>query len=290
MNTAGYRIVCVLGLALCAGAVTLLLNQTAFGQSGHGAHTVQDVQSPLRSGSIAAGEPATITFACCSYFPPVITVTVGQSLTWQGSFGFHPLQQVTDATGFTPVAGGYEYSGNASSFSQVFTQTGTNYYICTAHAASGMRGEIRVVDQQQPPTDTTPSCLTYDVVFQKEPEISGTVAATGTARFILNTRSNTLAYTIVYTGLSSAESNAHFHGFTPPAVSGAPLPGQPLRAGTSPKIGVWNYDSEDIEAKILAGQVYVNIHTVNNPGGEIRAILANPKPCLKLFLPMALKP
>jgi hypothetical protein len=119
------------------------------------------------------------------------------------------------------------------------------------------------------------------------PETTATVtSASGYGTFLLDPISNTLEYTIVYTGLSSAETNAHFHAFTPPAVSGPPIPGQPLTANGSPKTGTWAYGSDAIEAQLLAGRVYVNIHTANYTGGEIRGNLI---PCTQTRLPLVMR-
>src|ERR1051326_5194295 len=59
---------------------------------------------------------------------------------------------------------------------------------------------------------------------------------------------------------------SHIHGFAGPGVPAGVV--FPLPLG-NPKVGVWNYAEAD-EANILAGNTYANIHTTNNPGGEIR--------------------
>lgn len=90
--------------------------------------------------------------------------------------------------------------------------------------------------------------------------------ATGDATTVVDTDANTLSYNVTYSGLTSAENNAHIHGPAARGVSAGVLFGLP--AG-SPKVGVWNYP-ESQEANILNGLTYYNIHTVNNGGGEIR--------------------
>jgi hypothetical protein len=93
-----------------------------------------------------------------------------------------------------------------------------------------------------------------------------TTGASGCARMVVDTAANTLTYRIAYSGLSGAETAAHFHG---PAAIGANGPVvQALPAG-NPKVGVWNYP-EVSEADILEGRIYINIHSTVNPGGEIR--------------------
>lgn len=90
--------------------------------------------------------------------------------------------------------------------------------------------------------------------------------ASGSGRFIIDTDAKTVTYHISFTGLSSAETAAHIHGPADPGVNGAVV--HNLGTG-NPKVGVWNYDP-GLEADILAGRMYVNVHTSNHPGGEIR--------------------
>jgi hypothetical protein len=99
---------------------------------------------------------------------------------------------------------------------------------------------------------------------QEVPTNSST--AFGCARMTVDTDANTVTYRIAFTGLSATETAAHFHG---PAAVGANAP-VVFGLGTgNPKVGVWTYP-ESIEADILGGRFYINIHTTAFPGGEIR--------------------
>lgn len=88
-----------------------------------------------------------ITFACCSYSPANLTITAGDRVTWTGSFGSHPLLQVTGPASDTPVAGGFAQSGG-SSLTLTFNDPGEIFYECTFHgvaqAGGLMRGRITV--------------------------------------------------------------------------------------------------------------------------------------------------
>ncbi|HRP62169.1 MAG TPA: CHRD domain-containing protein [Phycisphaerales bacterium] len=104
---------------------------------------------------------------------------------------------------------------------------------------------------------------------QEVPPVSTT--ARGSGRFIVDTDAKTVTYYINFRGLSSTETAAHIHGVADPGVNA----GIKHNLGTgNPKAGVWNYNPAD-EADILAGRMYVNVHTTNFPGGEIRGQISH---------------
>jgi len=84
----------------------------------------------------------------------------------------------------------------------------------------------------------------------------------------LNKETNLLSWTVTYAGLSGPATAAHFHG---PAIAGAnagvvvPITGNLA----SPINGTATLTEAQVEA-LLAGSWYVNVHTVANPGGEVR--------------------
>jgi hypothetical protein len=106
---------------------------------------------------------------------------------------------------------------------------------------------------------------TVPISSSQEVPPSGT-GATGTGQIVIDTDANTLSYNISYSGLSSTETAAHIHGFAARGVNVGVLHGLPA---TNPKIGTWTYTDAQ-EANILAGLIYINIHTTNFPGGEMR--------------------
>lgn len=95
-----------------------------------------------------------------------------------------------------------------------------------------------------------------------------TSAATGTLEASLDKDTNTLSWTVTYSGLSSPLTAGHFHG---PAMPGqnagvvVPLGGNL----TSPIKGQARLTAAKI-ADLMAGMWYVNLHTDTNPNGEIR--------------------
>ena len=118
-----------------------------------------------------------------------------------------------------------------------------------------------------------------------------------TGRFEATVTGSTLSYTLTYSKLSSPASMAHIH-FGQPAVNGgvflwlcgsAAAPGPagtptcPANGGTVSRSGVTAADIQAVSGQnlsagdlagalsiIAAGDAYVNVHTTNFPGGEIR--------------------
>lgn len=84
-----------------------------------------------------------------------------------------------------------------------------------------------------------------------------------------DTSTKALQWTITYEGLGSAATAAHFHG---PAPVGQNAKVQiPIQKGAlaSPITGSAQLTGQQV-ADLMAGQWYFNIHTVQNPTGEIR--------------------
>ncbi len=111
---------------------------------------------------------------------------------------------------------------------------------------------------------------------QEVPAVS--TSATGYARIFVNEAAGTMTYTVVFSGLSSAQNAAHIHS---PAAIGANAPvavNFGVVGGTSGTItGTANITPTQL-AQFRAGQGYVNVHSVNFPGGEIRGQIARPRP------------
>lgn len=95
-----------------------------------------------------------------------------------------------------------------------------------------------------------------------------TSSGTGMADINYDAATKKLSWKVTYSGLSGPATAAHFHG---PAETGknagvmVPIPG----IANSPVEG--SATLTDAQASdLLAGKLYVNIHTAANPGGEIR--------------------
>jgi CHRD domain len=93
-------------------------------------------------------------------------------------------------------------------------------------------------------------------------------AGTGTATATIDTDTKMLSYTVQYAGLSGPATAGHFHG--PAGVgknAGVLIP--IIAPLASPINGMARLSDAEI-ADFRAGNVYVNIHTEENPNGEIR--------------------
>ncbi|MES1148985.1 MAG: CHRD domain-containing protein [Bradyrhizobium guangdongense] len=91
--------------------------------------------------------------------------------------------------------------------------------------------------------------------------------ATGTAEATLDTTTRTLTWLVTYTGLSGPAIGAHFHGPSEPGKNAGIV--LPFNFVATPIKGT-TVLSEAQTADFLAGKWYTNIHTAQNPGGEIR--------------------
>ena len=120
---------------------------------------------------------------------------------------------------------------------------------------------------------TASAQLAYHTVLSGAQETPPNASpATGSGSFVIDTVANTVDFNIVFVGLIGAETAAHIHEGATGNPGGIAFS---LPLG-SPKIGTWNYSQLD-EAAILAGRMYVNIHTFAFGGGELRGqILPTP--------------
>ena len=100
---------------------------------------------------------------------------------------------------------------------------------------------------------------------QEVPPTSST--GTGVFNGTLNPSTGALSYTLTYINLTGPVTAAHLHG---PAVAGQNAPViVPFQAGPSPISGTTTLTG-GMTQDLLAGRVYANIHTAQNPNGEIR--------------------
>lgn len=82
----------------------------------------------------------TIEMIGLTYSPDSITVNVGDTVTWQGNFSFHPLSSTQVPTGAAQFS-----NSSGTSFSYPVEVEGEYTYRCTNHAPS-MSGKFIAVD------------------------------------------------------------------------------------------------------------------------------------------------
>lgn len=97
--------------------------------------------------------------------------------------------------------------------------------------------------------------------------------AMGTADVTLDAEAMTVSWTITYEGLSGEPVAAHFHGPASPEETAPPVIdlSESLMAGVEEDRMEGSTEvTEEQMADLQAGLYYVNIHTEQNPDGEIR--------------------
>lgn len=90
----------------------------------------------------------------------------------------------------------------------------------------------------------------------------------GTGKLDATLNGTALSYTVTYSGLTGPAVAAHFHKGAPGA-SGPPVVPVPKSDLANPMKGKATLTAEQVK-DLEDGQLYFNIHTAANPGGEIR--------------------
>ena len=92
-------------------------------------------------------------------------------------------------------------------------------------------------------------------------------AATGNAEFTFDTTTKKLSYKVSHSGLTGAATAAHIHGPAEPGKNASVVVG--FDKAASPIEGTTML-TEQQAADLVAGKMYVNVHTQANKDGEIR--------------------
>jgi plastocyanin len=92
----------------------------------------------VRAGTLRAdeAEAAAVMMKDVSFSPATVRIKAGQTVTWS-----NPSKLTHTVTGSGFDSGNV---GPGGSWSRKFTKAGTYTYVCTPHAAAGMRGTVIV--------------------------------------------------------------------------------------------------------------------------------------------------
>ena len=106
---------------------------------------------------------------------------------------------------------------------------------------------------------------------QEVPPTAGTGRGTAIVRY--NTETRLLELVGDYQNITSTINNSHIHSFAPPGSNAPVLINLVNTGGTSGTLTGSSTLTPAQETDLYNGLMYVNVHTVNNPGGEIRGQL-----------------
>lgn len=113
--------------------------------------------------------------------------------------------------------------------------------------------------------------LVYTATLDGAQQVPPTTStATGSAVIVIDRDKNTFNFIISISGLGSPETGAYIQGFAEPGVNAPVLFSLPLGAL---KMGSWSFAEAD-ELSVITGLTYLNVCTINSPGGEIRGQVA----------------
>ncbi|MGI8584112.1 MAG: CHRD domain-containing protein [Chitinophagaceae bacterium] len=149
------------------------------------------------------------------------------------------------------------------------TQLLAGSWYSNIHTSLFLGGEIRAQILLANPATTYIFNNIYSGSQEVPPNAS---AATGRIIGSYNQLTNTISYAIIFSGLTTSASAAHFHAPAPPGVNASviiPQSGFPAAiAGTYSNTHVI---TDLQETQLLSNLWYANIHNATFPGGEIRA-------------------
>lgn len=131
-----------------------------------------------------------------------------------------------------------------------------------------------------------------DIITPKDPTFVATLngagenpvrAVAGTATATIVKKNGTYTYTVTYSGMSGPLTGGHIHGPAPIGANasvivpfndanGAPASG--TLTGTFTSTNTLNISNDSLDVLMTNGNAYVNLHTSQFPGGEIRGPLS----------------
>ena len=135
-------------------------------------------------------------------------------------------------------------------------QTGPNGNVFVVSLSNGAVYEIK----------SKPRTLFVATLTGAQETPANNSTATGKATLLLSPDEKTARVSLVFSGLSSTQSDAHIHGPALPGVSAPPVFPLPLGQISDFEINLTPARVQDLKNGLL----YVNVHSSNFPAGEIR--------------------
>ncbi len=125
--------------------------------------------------------------------------------------------------------------------------------------------------------DAQAAKMTFSVPLNAQSEsVPARSDGKATAKLTYDPASKVLSWNIAYSGLTSPATAAHFHGPAAPRENAPIVIMIASKNLKSPLVGHATLTTEQA-ADFLAGKWYVNIHTQDNPAGEIRGDITPPQ-------------
>lgn len=162
----------------------------------------------------------------------------------------------------SPFVNGTTLEGSLKELpAEILTGMLSGQYYINVHTEANPDGEIR--GQIALETEYRYSALMNG--FSEVPSVAST--ARGLGIFELNQAQTEVRFRVVFGGLTSAVTGAHIHNAPIGTNGGVVYDLTPFIQGNTIQ-GTW--EPGPLLSALLAGELYINVHTENNPGGEIR--------------------
>ena len=141
-------------------------------------------------------------------------------------------------------------------------------------AGCGSMPMMNKSDATSKPMPMTMATQTFRSTLSSAAEVpSNASPGTGTLEATFDKASSVLKWRVTYSGLTGPATMAHFHGPAMPGANAGVV--VPFPSAASPAEGSATLTPAQI-TDLMAGKWYVNIHTAQFPGGEIRGqVLVN---------------
>jgi plastocyanin len=127
----------VAALTACVAACSSTTSPTPSGTSGGTSGTTGDAATP-------AGNTVTVGGTSNAFAPAMLTIKVGETVTWNWAGGSHTVTSGTGCMSDAKFGTDGVLTGAGATFSHTFPTAGTFEYFCQPHCSFGMKGTIVV--------------------------------------------------------------------------------------------------------------------------------------------------